>query len=213
MVTVVVINKSCNIQEKHLHEFNELQLNKLCKDKTDTPIQCLHVFGVTKDKCVGIFGKHNGIAGNENKYELPPPIDNILLFGNIVIVEINNSIKNVNNENIFENSVVSLSKEKWTSYYEQLFGGFESLSNSENDTDSVSDIYDSLEKTKSGYALDGFVVHDDEIIYVNANDSENDSDYETSEDDSDNEISENDIDNEISENDIDNESENSDIVH
>ena len=179
MVTVIVINNSGNQQEKRINTFNSLNLNKLYHNKCENIISCLHLFDVSKDKCVGIFGATGGNAGNENSYELPPPIDTILLFGNIIIVAFDNVSENIDSDNIFENSVISLDKQEWYTYYEKLFGGFESLSNSENDSNSSSDLYDALEKTKSGYALDGFVVNDNEIFYENSD--ENDSEYEDSE--------------------------------
>ena len=39
------------------------------------------------DKCsVTVYARNNGRAGMENKYEMPPPIDNDLYFGKIGLV-------------------------------------------------------------------------------------------------------------------------------
>ena len=203
MVSVVVINNTCTIHENEIHTLNQFNLNKLYQHKTNTSISLLHVFDVLENICVGVFGTQQGNAGNENKYELPPPIDNILLFGNIIIVGFDSSAENLDVENIFKNSLVSIGKKEWCKYYENLFGGFDTLSNSENDATSQSDIYDSLEKTKSGYALDGFVVNDEEITYVNDTEDDNGSDCERIENDSDYDSSENDSEYDSSENDSD----------
>ena len=39
-----------------------------------------------EDKYVSVFAKNNGRANSENKFELPPPLDNELYFGSILIV-------------------------------------------------------------------------------------------------------------------------------
>jgi hypothetical protein len=50
----------------------------------------------------------------------------------------------------------------WDKIYEHLFGGFEDLNDTEDESDDENDEYNELEKTKSGYAKDNFVVDDEE---------------------------------------------------
>ena len=57
---------------------------------------------------ISLYGKDSGRAGMENKYELPPPVDNILFFGKIALV----------------NDMDDLTIDLWNKIYEQLFGGF-----------------------------------------------------------------------------------------
>jgi hypothetical protein len=113
---------------------------------------------------ISLYGKIQGRAGQENKYEFPPPVDKVLFFGNCLLVA-----KNVADD------VVDLSSKEWEVIYEQLYGGFEDIGDEdtedeEEDDDEGSDI----EITKSGYQKDGFVVDDNDI----ENDEEEDDDYE-----------------------------------
>ena len=104
-----------------------------------------------------MYGKTDGRATQENKYEFPPPIDETLFFGSCLIVNMRND------------KPVSITSAEWTCIYEKLYGGFESLG--EEDSEEESDEYDDVPKTKSGYAKDGFIVDDDEL---------SDEDYEDS---------------------------------
>jgi len=204
MVGVIVINKHCTIQEKQVDIFNQFTLNKLYSNSKNIKISCLHLWSVQNDRCIGIFGTSYGMFGGENKYELPPPVDNVLLFGNIIIVGFNSIIENIDQNNIFQCPLFSLKKNDWEQYYEYLFGGFESITNSEDETETSSDIYDSLEKTKSGYALDGFVVDDDEeISYHNGSNMNSECEYEYSDSVSDYSDSDNDDSDSVSDSDSD----------
>ena len=102
---------------------------------------------------VDVWAKTDGRAGQENKYELPPPIDELLIFGNMALVA-----------RIDKETAVNLTIELWKSIYEKLFGGFEDLSltvaEDENEIDELDAIPD-CKKTSNGYLKDGFVVEDD----------------------------------------------------
>lgn len=102
---------------------------------------------------IDIWGKTDGRSGNENKYEIPPPIDELLFFGNLAFVA-----------RIDKEHAVNLTIELWTTIYEKLFGGFEDLAitatEDDNESDELAYIPDSM-KTINGYLKDGFVVEDD----------------------------------------------------
>jgi hypothetical protein len=89
---------------------------------------------------IELYGKVDGRAGQENKYEMPPPVDSVLLFGRCLLV----------------NKLGDLNVAQWKQIYNQLFGGFEDLDEEDEDDNEESD----LPMTKSGYAKDGFVVDD-----------------------------------------------------
>ncbi len=57
-----------------------------------------------------IWGWREGKAGTENKHELPPPHDEILLFGDAVIATANGA---------------DITVEQWKVFYDLAFGGFE----------------------------------------------------------------------------------------
>ena len=92
---------------------------------------------------IELYGKIDGRAGQENKYEMPPPVDNLLIFGRCLLV----------------NKLGDLNVAQWKQVYNQLYGGFEDLDeDDEEDDEEETD----LPLTKAGYAKDGFVVDDAE---------------------------------------------------
>ena len=50
--------------------------------KTANDFALQHTFEVKTDYTVELYGKIVGKAGQENKYDFPPPADNTLFFGN-----------------------------------------------------------------------------------------------------------------------------------
>ena len=154
-----------NIQ-KEIWNFNIDELYKKCKFRKKHDFGLRHTWNY-KNNYYSIFSKDKGRANSENKYDLPPPLDNELYFGSMIIIKHTGKIPK-------SNQVVDLEDKEWLKLYEHLFGGFEDL----GDEDSVSeeeDIPDEL-KTKHGYLKDGFVVssdaEDDDDEYVPNDDEE-----------------------------------------
>ena len=125
-----------------------------------------------------VFGKDNGKAGQENKYEFPPPIDNELYYGNLVLQK--GVITNVGDDNE-KTYIQDLSVDEWKEIYKKLFGGFDDCDNDDEDEDDEDedDIYN-LSTTRDGYAKDGFVV-DDEDDYDSDYQDSNASEYDENE--------------------------------
>jgi len=160
--TEIVTNTITSIKE-----LTEILSNK-CGHKKSTGYSCYHTwrfrnrnnrFGLDNDSdtkyiYIDLWAKTDGRAGQENKYEIPPPIDEILFFGNIALVA------RVDKEN-----ACNLTLKKWSLVYENLFGGFEDLSatakDDENEIDEL-DLVPASQKTKAGYLKDGFIVEDRE---------------------------------------------------
>ena len=152
MVKVVQILKNGELKSQNLKKLNTSELFKLCGYKNNNNFDNFHTWKVN-DSYVSLFGKDKGRANSENKYELPPPLDNELYFGKLILVK-------HNQEDFDINDTSDLSLEEWKNHYESLFGGFESLG--EEDFSSEEDIDDEM-LTKEGYSKeDGFVVDDDE---------------------------------------------------
>ena len=175
MMEVVVINKHGISSTKRISAVHHNEINRLYSKNDTNQIQYLCSWKITSDKRkeLVVFGSLSGNVGDENKYELPPPIDNLLLFGNIIIV----GVYNFSKDKLLERKkCFSLTKESWNVYYNMLYGNFESLGETDTESDS-DDEYDDYPKSKSGYALDGFVVDDDEIEYQ-SNIEECDDEYE-----------------------------------
>jgi hypothetical protein len=85
-----------------------------------------------KGRALTVWGWKEGKAGSENKHELPPPLDEVLLFGDTVVV-----------------AEEDLTAEDWGVFYKQAFGGFEDLG-----SDSGSDSDEADEEEEDGDAAE-----------------------------------------------------------
>ena len=158
---VIIIDKQCNCLEKKAtlegNILDNANLFKLCDLKSSKHFSHRHTWKVTikHQMLVHVFAKDDGRHNQENKYDLPPPIDHDLYFGKLLIIATD---KNKN--------AIHLTKELWETIYEKLFGGFEDLATTaledENEPDELDDYSDS-ELTETGYLKDGFVVDDNEL--------------------------------------------------
>lgn len=173
------IGKECGYKQTSKNN-NDFQVIHMF-DKNSFPkshkIKSEFLFDEEEKDIVILFGKVNGRAGNENKYEFPPPIDNDIYYGTLCLVKVKEifedscdeglSQKGGSNKNVNIKSQIKLENvnvDMWEHIYDCLFGGFDDCDNSdENDEDDDDDdIYVELPTTKNGYAKDGFVVEDDE---------------------------------------------------
>lgn len=155
MVTIVLIEKTGDLKEcKYNVEKDELY--KKCKFKKSEGFEMRHSWQTKKSKysfaSVSLYARDIGKANTENKYDLPPPIDNILYFGCITLVAKDG-----------DGEYIDLSLEEWEKFYEDLFGGFENLADTakedEEEEDELANVPVEM-KTKTGYLKDDFVVED-----------------------------------------------------
>ena len=149
MVKVILINKNGVINEKKVNISNLDSLYKKCGFVNNNYFD-KHNTWKHEDEYLSLYGKNNGRANTENKYDLPPPSDNLLFFGTLMLVK-------HKNENININDLLDLSKEEWETFYEKSFGGFESLGEEDSSEDELENVPEEM-KTKDGYLKDGFVV-------------------------------------------------------
>ena len=164
-VTVLVFEKNGTIKELAIKKFNELELFKKAGLKSSTGFNNRTIWNVDgikgKSYHLSLFGKIDGRANSENKYEFPPPVDNTLFFGNCILI------------NKDEDDVpINMTKKEWLEVYDHLYGGFDDI----GDDDDEEEEDDELPRTKSGYVKDDFIVDDDE---------EDDDDYDDDDDDDD----------------------------
>ena len=181
MVTkVVVVNKGGDLKDVNIKDFDISNLYKKCGFRKASGFELRHKFekvrvnGERYD--IHVYSRNNGKSGTENKYDMPPPIDNELYFGNFALVRWCRDVEDY----------MDLSVEDWKKVYNKLFKGFEDLSitaeDDANESDELDEISPSM-KTKHGYLKDGFVVDSNE-------DEEEDSDEEDDEEDDDEECDE-----------------------
>ena len=71
-----------------------------------------------------LWGYKEGRAGTENKHELPPPVDSVLIFGDAVLVATNEIGEPLN-----------FTTAQYTKFYTAIFQGFESLDEDEDEDD------------------------------------------------------------------------------
>ena len=175
MTKIIIVDKNKNKKETNLRDFSLENLFKKANLKNNKDFFKRNTWK-NKNAYVSIFAKNSGRANNENSYDLPPPIDSQLYFGNLIIVK--HSEEDIKNDN-----VVDLTLEEWEKIYEKLFGGFEDLG--EEDSYSEEEVIPEKYRTKEGYSKeDGFIVDDDEeedVDYLPDDEEEYNSDDDTSE--------------------------------
>jgi hypothetical protein len=220
--TVIVVERNGELRASEINEYSQLELAKKCKFKTSSGFEVRAEWaysgsGSDVDKfVVELWAREHGTAGQENKYEFPPPVDTILFFGACALVA---------KDATPQHNVIPLTLERWDKMYTFLFGGFDTLANCDDDDDYEEDELDSVpssNKTKDGYLKDGFVVDegdettttDDDTDYDEDDDETTSSDaYDDSDSDKDSD-SDNDNDNDNdkdSDNDADNDNDNTGI--
>ena len=149
----IIISKSGDMKEVYISDDSEMNRTKyaaLCKTPPtyESAFKRYARWNVKKyGIVVELWARANGRAGQENKYEFPPPVDETLFFGDCVLVSIN----------------APITCSVWKKAHAHLFGGFDDLEKLAPEDDAE---YDELEhvstkkKTKHGYLKDGFIIDD-----------------------------------------------------
>ena len=177
---VLIVERNGELRPSEIKEHSQLELAKKCKYKTSTGFEVRAEWaysGPDAEKfIVELWAREDGAAGQENKYEFPPPVDTILFFGACALVAKDMSP---------QHNVIPLTLEKWDKMYNFLFGGFDTLTNCYDDDDE----YDELDsvpahrKTKDGYLKDGFVVDEAEDVEEDEDEDDEDDTEESEYDD------------------------------
>ena len=118
-----MVNKNASINEKSVKSMDLATLYKKCNLKSSANFDKRHTWKVGTS-FYSVYAKDGGRANSENKYDLPPPIDDALYFNTMVVIK--HTGPQATND-----TVVDLTKEEWGTTYETLFGGFEDLDHSE----------------------------------------------------------------------------------
>jgi len=157
MVNLVLVEKSGELVESKMKVFNLESLYKKCKFRkedgfTRRTIWKLKIKG--QPYRVALYARDFGKGGMENKYDLPPPVDNVLYFGVMALVRLD-----------MENNDLTLDLDKatWLKIYEKLFGGFHNLADTAQEDMEEEDELDNVpadKKTKHGYLKTDFIVDD-----------------------------------------------------
>ena len=173
-ISIIIVEKSGILKLNNVTSYKEEELFKKCGFKKIDGFKKQTEWTVKHENTkyiVMVYGKTDGRATSENKYDFPPPIDQKLFFGNCAIV-----LKTKE-----DNNYASLTIPMWDKIYEKLFGGFEDLSASALEDEEEEDELENIpnnKKTKHGYLKDGFVIDSDGEIEDGSDESSNEEEEE-----------------------------------
>ena len=157
-LTIIIVDKSASLKNLTVKDYKVDELYKKCGfKKADTFI--LQVEWPVKldgqKYLIHMYGKLDGKANMENKYDFPPPVDKQLYFGSCALV-------GMLRDESTNRSHINLSLELWNKLYEKLFGGFEDLAvigaDDDDEEDELENVPKKLKTKKGSYLKDGFVI-------------------------------------------------------
>ena len=162
MPVVIIVEKNGTLKEHNIKgDLNPDEFYKIAKFKNATDFENEAYWEVdVMDKMynISLFAKTTGRAGQENKYELPPPVDEILYFGRCLLVNEDGSDLTINT---------------WNLIYEALFGGFDDIGDEDSDEEEEEEDLTGVTLTTTGYMKDSFITDDGEIDSSDENYVEN----------------------------------------
>jgi hypothetical protein len=164
--SIVIIDKAGDSSNKKVKDIQEDKLYSKCGFKNGNNFERRHAFKV-KGGYVFVYSKDSGRSNLVNKFEMPPPIDTVLYYGNILLVKSSSSS---------DFKPLPYTSKEWENDYEKLMGGFEDINDNATDDENEEDELSNIPKeklTKQGYLKDGFVV---------SNESEGDEDDDSESD-------------------------------
>jgi hypothetical protein len=192
MTSILIVEKGGNLKSLSVKDYQEDELFKKCGFKKADGFSKHNDWTIKlsgSKYVVSVYGKTEGKANGENKYDFPPPIDNILFFGSCALVchKVEGSTT----------AICNLTLDLWEKMYEKLFGGFEDLAATCAEDEAEIDELENVpkeKKTKQGYLKDGFV--------VDSSDTENDDGCDDGSENEDDENEDDDDDAAIGDNDL-----------
>jgi hypothetical protein len=170
--TIIIVEKSATLKTLTVKDYKEAELYKKCGFKNSEGFVLQVEWPVKLDGqkyLVQMFGKLEGKANMENKYDFPPPVDKKLYFGACCLI---GYLKDDSNTK----SPIHLTLDLWNRIYEKLFGGFEDLTTTcledDEEEDELENIPKSMKTKKGGYLKDGFVVDSSDPEDIDVSDTE-----------------------------------------
>ena len=169
MVSVLVVERTGELTETIIKAFSFDDLYKSCKFRKKEGFEQRSIWKTTisgEEINIALYSRDYGKSGMENKYDLPPPIDNQLYFGAMVLVQVKHGTDGL--------TVCDLDKSLWNTVYEKLFGGFDNLDETVDEDNAEVDELINIPaeyKTKGGYLKDGFVIEDNNSSIENTSDA------------------------------------------
>lgn len=142
----------------------------LLKNKKELP----EIIGTYRYKTytLTLIGYTSGKAGSENKHELPPPFDNILCFGDIVLI--------ASTYPTTYTKPVAFKPEDYEAFYTKMFGGFEDI-DSEDEEDEEAEEAEEAEEVDGTDVKEKIIVEEPEAEEGVAEEEEGSEDEEDTE--------------------------------
>ncbi len=173
MTSIIIVEKNSNLKQvsSNIKELDINKISKLCGFRKSEGFEEA-IWEVEHKDCIfdiHLYGKVEGRANTENKYDFPPPVDETLFFGNCALIACKNNTEDI----------IDLTLEMWNEIYEILFGGFEDLGSDDSSEEDELDNIPAEMKTEEGYLKDGFIVEDsEELIMDDVNSDDDEEEYE-----------------------------------
>ena len=161
-LTIIIIDKGGSLKTLTVKDYKVEELYKKCGFKKADGFELQVEWPVKlngQKYLLQMYGKLDGKANMENKYDFPPPVDKKLYFGACAVVGlVRDDSNNVD--------YINLSIELWNKLYEKLFGGFDDLAltcnEDEDEEDELEDVPKHMKTKTGGYLKDGFVIDNSE---------------------------------------------------
>ena len=158
LLTVKGEVKKCKLlDDSSSSELKQSNLLAVLKKKTEPKKLGTYEYGSI---ILTLFGYTEGRAGQENKHELPPPLDQTLCFGDILVVA-------CKSQHDWKHPV-TFTLEQYEKFYNKQFGGFDDIdsenssTDSEHELDAEPDVGPDGEVEEKDAELDGDAEDDDE---------------------------------------------------
>lgn len=126
-MTIKATLVTMNNQHKTV-DLDIFRLDDSVENKGENTIEQLHIFHYENFQVI-IYGWTNGKEYQINKHELPPPIDNKLYFGDLLIL--------LREDNV----LIDFETVDYDEFYNYIFGGFDSC-DEDDDEDMTDESYD-----------------------------------------------------------------------
>lgn len=171
MPSLILIEKTGKLKSIKMDGLDIPDLCKKCGFKSIEGFSHAHTWAVSFNEIeykLCLYGKTEGRANSENKYEFPPPMDNTLFFGSCVVINMENDVAS------------NMSVKEFEDIMEYLYGGFEDVESDDDNSESGDDDL-GLPKTKDGYVKDDFIVDSDEDDGEGSDEDEDDIESEEEE--------------------------------
>ena len=175
-LTIIIIDKNTSLKTLTVKEYKVDELYKKCGFKKADGFDLQVEWPVKlegKKYLIQMYGKLDGKANMENKYDFPPPVDKKLYFGACALVGMVRDDTN-------SRTHINLSIELWNKIYEKLFGGFEDLdatcAEDEDEEDELDKVHKNMKTKKGGYLKDGFVIDSSDTEDATGSETEDEDD-------------------------------------